>query len=195
VMKFGVLSLQGDVEEHIEAMRKASERKGVRGEVIRIKHSGELQDCDALIIPGGESTTLSRLMIREGIFEEVRDFAKEGRPIMGVCAGLVLLAKRCENPQKKQKLLELMDITVRRNAFGRQKDSFEAELEIDGRPYHCVFIRAPAVVEVGESVKVRGRFQEYAIAVQENNIVGFSFHPELTDDTRFHEELIDMAKR
>jgi len=194
-MRFGVVALQGDVEEHVEAMKKAMERRGVSGEVVKIKHSGEVQSCDALIIPGGESTTLSRLMIREGIFEEIREFAREGRPIMGVCAGLVLLAKRCENPQRNQKLLELMDITVRRNAFGRQRESFEAILEIDGKLCNCVFIRAPAVIEAGRNVKSRGRFDGVVIAAEEGNLIGLAFHPELTDDTRFHEELIERAKR
>jgi 5'-phosphate synthase pdxT subunit len=193
-MRVGILALQGDVEEHVEATKRAMEKKEISGEIVKIKHSGVLKDCDALIIPGGESTTLSRLMIREGIFEEVKKFAEEGKPIMGVCAGLVLLAKRCENPQKNQKLLELMDITIRRNAFGRQRESFEAVLEIDGKPYNCVFIRAPAVVDVGKNVKVRGRFNDVIVAVEEENLIGLAFHPELTEDTRFHEELIQRAR-
>ncbi|HEX59240.1 MAG TPA: pyridoxal 5'-phosphate synthase glutaminase subunit PdxT, partial [Methanomicrobia archaeon] len=147
-MRVGVIGVQGDVEEHIVAMQQALKTLGLRGEVVSIRRSGIVPSCDALVIPGGESTTLSRLMLREGIFSEVLEAAERGVPILGTCAGMVLLAKEGDEEVAKtgQKLFGLIDAKVKRNAFGRQRESFEVALKmpaIGEEPFNAVFIRAP----------------------------------------------------
>ncbi len=155
MLKIGVIAIQGNVEEHVEATRRAL---GSRGEVVKIKHAGIVPSCDGIIIPGGESTTLCRLSWSEGIAKEIIDLANSGKPVMGTCAGLILLASRGDDEvaKTKQRLLGLMDTTVDRNAFGRQVNSFEAPLKIKGfdEPFNAVFIRAPAIVSAGKGVDV-----------------------------------------
>jgi 5'-phosphate synthase pdxT subunit len=194
-MRIGVIALQGNVEEHIDALSRVFD-----GEVVKIKHKGIVPSCDAIVIPGGESTTLCRLAWSEGIAQEVVARARDGMPILGTCAGLILLAARGDDEVLKtgQKLLGLMDTAVDRNAFGRQRESFEAPLELpfikDG-PFEAVFIRAPAIVSAGDDVEVLARLDDLIVAARQGNIVALAFHPELTDDTRIHEYFMDIVKK
>ncbi|NOR47240.1 MAG: pyridoxal 5'-phosphate synthase glutaminase subunit PdxT [Methanosarcinaceae archaeon] len=197
-MRIAVIAIQGNVEEHIESANKAMEDMGIRGEVLPVRHSGTIPTCDAIILPGGESTTLGRLMAREGIDIEIKEAAAAGKPIMGTCAGLVLLAKDGGEQvlQTGQKLLGLMDISVDRNAFGGQRESFEMPLEISmlDSPYNVVFIRAPVITRVGPDVEVLASFKDKIVAARQGNILGLAFHPELTDDLRIHYYFLGMLK-
>ena len=193
-MRIGVIAIQGNVEEHVEAMERAL---GGQGEVVKIKHAGIVPTCDALVIPGGESTTLCRLAWREGIAQEIIAKAKSGMPIWGTCAGLILLASHGDEEvaKTKQQLLNLMDVTVNRNAFGRQIDSFEVPLAIAGfdEPFNAVFIRAPAIVSAGKDVDVLARYDGLIVAARQRNLLASAFHPELTDDLRFHRYFLGMV--
>ncbi|AGK60316.1 pyridoxal phosphate synthase yaaE subunit [Archaeoglobus sulfaticallidus PM70-1] len=194
-MKVAVVGVQGDVEEHVLAVKRAFDRLGINGEVEATRKYGIVSNSDAVIIPGGESTTISKLIFRESISEEILDLAKDGKPVMGTCAGLILLSKHGDEQVEKTgtQLLELLDVHVRRNAFGRQRESFQVRLEIKGiGEFDAVFIRAPVITEVGERVDVLARYDNHIVAVREDNILGLSFHPELTSDTRVHEYFIKM---
>lgn len=197
-MKIAVIAIQGNVEEHIESANKAMEDMGIRGEVLPVRHSGTIPTCDAIILPGGESTTLGRLMAREGIDVEIKEAAAAGKPIMGTCAGLVLLAKYGGEQVLRtgQKLLGLMDISVDRNAFGGQRESFEIPLEISmlDSPYNVVFIRAPVITRVGPDVEVLASFKDKIVAARQGNILGLAFHPELTEDLRIHYYFLGIVK-
>ena len=185
----GVLAVQGAVEKHIQAL----ERCGVR--VIPIRFVAELDEVQGLIIPGGESTTIGKLMDRYGLDKKIIERAKEGMPVFGTCTGMILLAKNIVNSDQHR--LGLMDTTILRNAFGRQVDSFEADLDIDeigGPPVHAIFIRAPCATEAGENVKVLARVDGHMVLVRQDNLLGCAFHPELTEDTRVHEYFIGMVK-
>ena len=193
MLKIGVIAIQGNVEEHVEAMERAL---GGRGVVVKIKHAGIVPSCDAVIIPGGESTTLCRLAWKEGIAQEIIEKAREGMPVLGTCAGLILLARRGDEEvaRTRQKLLGLMDTRVDRNAFGRQVDSFEAPLKIAGfdGPFAGVFIRAPAIVEAGPGVEVLSELDGVIVAARQGNLLALAFHPELTDDLRLHRYFLHM---
>jgi 5'-phosphate synthase pdxT subunit len=179
-------------------MQRALDRAGQEAEVIKIKHKGLVPTCDALILPGGESTTLGRLMEKEGISEEIKKVAHAGIPIMGTCAGLVLLAKKGDEQIKKtgQSLLSLMDISVNRNAFGRQKESFECLVEFKGLDslFNAVFIRAPSITGFGENVEVLSEYRGIIIAARQKNMLVLAFHPELTDDPRIHHYFLKMIR-
>lgn len=191
--KVGVVALQGDVSEHVLAMERAL--KG-RGSVIEIRRKGMVQECDALILPGGESTTICRQLESSGIGEEIKQAALSGAPVMATCAGLVLVSAEIEGDCKVRPL-SLMDTKIGRNAFGSQKESFEADLEVEGfdLPYRAVFIRAPAIVDVGKGVRVLAKVGDYIVAARQRNLLCLAFHPELTDDLRFHEIFIDMMDK
>ncbi|AKG92597.1 pyridoxal 5'-phosphate synthase, glutaminase subunit Pdx2 [Geoglobus ahangari] len=194
-MRVAVVGVQGDVEEHVEITRKAMERLGLDGEVVATRKSGVVSGSDAVILPGGESTTISKLIWRDGIAEEILELARDGRPVMGTCAGLIVLAKHGDEQVEKTrtKLLGLLDVKVKRNAFGRQRESFEAELDFKGiGRYNAVFIRAPAVEWVGEGVEVLARFEDKIVAVRQKNVIGLAFHPELTEDTRIHKFFLSL---
>jgi pyridoxal 5'-phosphate synthase pdxT subunit len=191
-MKIGVLALQGDFSEHISMLK----RIGVETAEVRLpKH---LEGLDGLIIPGGESTTIGKLAVAYELMEPLKDFGKS-HAIWGTCAGAIFLSK---DIGRNQPLLGLMDIKVQRNAFGRQVDSFETDLEIDElfkatgteHPYHAVFIRAPIIESIGGNVKVLSALDDgRIIAAQQGHLLATSFHPELTSDTRFHEYFISLA--
>ncbi len=192
-MKIGVLALQGDFAEHIAMLR----RLGVEMVEVRLPH--HLHDLDGLIIPGGESTTIGKLAIDFGLLQPLQEFGRS-RAIWGTCAGAIFLSKDVGRPQP---LLGLMDIKVARNAFGRQVDSFEADLDIPelnkisgvDRPYHAIFIRAPIIDEVYGQAKVLSRLDDGRIvAAQQGRLLATSFHPELTDDARFHEYFLSLAR-
>lgn len=192
-MNIGVLALQGDFAEHINMLT----RLGVAAAEVRLP--GQLDGLDGLIIPGGESTTIGKLAEDFKLMEPLRAFG-ESRAIWGTCAGAIFLSK---DARRHQPLLGLMDITVERNAFGRQVDSFEADLDIEPlrnatrttEPYHAVFIRAPIIQSVGGKAKVLSALPDGRIvAVQEEKLLATSFHPELTDDLRFHEFFVSLAR-
>jgi 5'-phosphate synthase pdxT subunit len=195
LMKIGVIAIQGAVSEHVDALRRALAERGVEAEVVEIKHKGIVPECSGIVIPGGESTTLCRLLAREGITEEIKEAAAGGVPILGTCAGLIVLAKGGDRQVEKtgQELLGIMDTRVNRNAFGRQRDSFEAELELSilDSPFTGVFIRAPGIVSCGPGVKVLSRLEGMIIAAEQGNVLALAFHPELTDDLRIHQYFLD----
>ncbi len=195
-MRIGVIAIQGNVEEHVNAMKRALKDAKYEAEVIKIKHKGIVPTCDAIILPGGESTTLGRLMEREGISSEIKKAANSGIPIMGTCAGLVLLAKHGDKQveKTKQPLLSLMDIHVNRNAFGRQKESFEAPVDFKGlnKPFNAVFIRAPCITEAGNNVEILSTCGGIMVAARQENMLALAFHPELTDDSRIHHYFLKM---
>lgn len=197
-MRIGVIAIQGNVEEHVNAMIRALGEAKRNAEVVRIKHKGIVPTCDAIILPGGESTTLGRLMEREGILSEIKKAAHAGIPVMGTCAGLVLLAKHGDNQVEKtgQPLLSLMDIHVNRNAFGRQKESFEAQVSFKGlaAPFNAVFIRAPCITEAGEDVEILSTYSGSIVAARQKNMLALAFHPELTDDLRIHHYFLRMIR-
>jgi 5'-phosphate synthase pdxT subunit len=185
----GVLALQGDFAEHIEMLR------GLGVDVVEVRLPSQLASIDALIIPGGESTTITRLLDIYELREPIKRLGRQGLPIWGTCAGAIVLAKQATDLDRPN--LELMDIDVRRNAFGRQVDSFEADLRVDGlgeAPFHAVFIRAPSVERAGAAVKALAKLNDGTIvAAREGRLLATVFHPELTGDSRFHRLLADMA--
>jgi 5'-phosphate synthase pdxT subunit len=192
MMKIGVLALQGAFIEHEHVLA----RLGVQPVEVRLPE--HLEGLDGLIIPGGESTTMGLLAQKWGLLEPLQVFARSGRPIWGTCAGMILLAKNVVDGVPGQPILGLMDITVRRNAFGRQVDSFEADLAVPllgDPPFHAVFIRAPVIERVGAGVEVLAALEDgTAVAVQQGNLLATAFHPELTRDERFHHYFLKLTK-
>jgi 5'-phosphate synthase pdxT subunit len=187
-MKIGVLALQGAFREHIEALREL----GVNAVEVRLPK--QLDGLDGLIIPGGESTTIGKLAVQYGLAEAIRRYVSQGNPVYGTCAGMIMLSK---DVGMDQPLFGLMDIKVERNAFGRQLDSFETDLEIPalGRePFHGVFIRAPKIEEVGDEVEVLAKLDDGTpVAARQGKIIVTAFHPELTNDHRFHRYFLDLV--
>jgi pyridoxal 5'-phosphate synthase pdxT subunit len=188
--KIGVLALQGNVSEHIDAFLLALERMGhgSSSEVFEVRSPSDLADCNALALPGGESTTISRLIDKNGLYEPIRGFHGG---IFATCAGMVLMATSVDDSRIHP--LGLIDMAVDRNAFGRQKESFEMDLAIEylqGDSFHAVFIRAPLVTSVGPDAKVIARIDQGIVAVEQGKHIALSFHPELSDDTRFHEQFL-----
>jgi pyridoxal 5'-phosphate synthase pdxT subunit len=186
----GVLGLQGDFAEHLATL----ERLGV--DALDIRRAEQLDEVDALIIPGGESTTIGKLAEQYGIIEKLRDRVAEGMPVWGTCAGAIFIAK--DVPGHPHPLASLMDMTVERNAFGRQIDSFEADLEVKelgAEPFHAVFIRSPRISRVGPGVDVLARLRDGAVvAARQGRLLATSFHPELTRDERFHRYFLSLGK-
>jgi pyridoxal 5'-phosphate synthase pdxT subunit len=189
-VRVGVIGLQGDVSEHVKAMESAL---GEMGSVVLIRRAGIIPDCDGLVLPGGESTTLSRQLTATGIDREIAQASDAGIPVLATCAGLVLVSSQIEGDGKVLPL-GLMDTTIGRNVFGSQKESFEADLNVEGfdRPYRAVFIRAPAIVGTGKEVRVLAKIGKNGVAAQQKNLLALSFHPELTDDQRFHSHFLNM---
>jgi 5'-phosphate synthase pdxT subunit len=183
----GVVAVQGDVSEHADAVRRAAEAHGETADVREIRTSGVVPDCDVLLLPGGESTAISRLLAREGIDDEIRSHVADGKPLLATCAGLIVSSTDAND--ERVETLDVLDVTVDRNAFGRQVDSFEAPLDVTGfdEPFPAVFIRAPVIDEVGDDVDVLASWDDRPVAVRDGPVVGTSFHPELTDDFRIHD--------
>ena len=182
----GVIAVQGDVAEHAAAIRRAADEHDTDVAVREIRSGGDVRDCDVLLLPGGESTTISRLLGDEGIDDEIREHVADGKPVLATCAGLIVASRDAKDDRVTS--LDVLDVSVDRNAFGRQKDSFEAALDVSGleKPFPAVFIRAPAIDEVGDDVDVLAEFDGRPVAVRQGAVVGTSFHPELTADSRIH---------
>lgn len=182
----GVIAVQGDVSEHVAAIRRAAETHGERAEVHEIRTAGLVPECDVLLMPGGESTTISRLLKQEGIDEEIEAHVRAGRPLLATCAGLIVASRDAKD--ERVSTLDLVSVTVDRNAFGRQRDSFETLLPINGldEPFSAVFIRAPLIDEVGSEVTVLAEHDGRPVAIRDGPVVATSFHPELTADSRLH---------
>ena len=189
--KIGVLALQGDVSEHVDALQRIAE--GI--DVLEVRKPGQIASCSALVLPGGESTTIVQQLNSSGLAGELEAAATTGLPILATCAGLVLISREIEGDNHVQPL-GLMDIKISRNAFGPQRESFEADLDVEDmdRPYRAVFIRAPVVSEVGRDVQVLAKVGGLPVAVREKNLLGLAFHPELTDDMRFHQLFLKMLE-
>lgn len=190
--KIGIIAFQGDVSEHVASMERAL---GGKGSAIPVRHAGIIPECDGLVLPGGESTTISKQLKSSGLREELLAAAEMGKPILATCAGLVIVSKEIDGDSKVAPL-GLMDIKIGRNAFGPQRESFEADLDIKGfdKPYHAVFIRAPAIVDAGKDVDVLARFDRFIVAARQKNVICLAFHPELTEDLRFHKMFLKMVE-
>ncbi len=199
-LTIGVLGLQGDIEEHLAITKLTLTHLGLDGEVIWVKTVNDVERIDGLIIPGGESTVIGRLAEYNKTLKAVKKRIYEGMPVLGTCAGLIMLARKVYDRvvgEVKQPILGVMDVVVERNAFGRQRESFEANLKIPilgEKPFRGVFIRAPAIREMGVQVKALCKLNDVVVAAQQHNMIGVAFHPELTDDTRLHQYFIKLIK-
>ena len=196
-IKVGVLGIQGDIEENILSTEEALKKLNLRGTVESVRYSESVAELDGLILPGGESTVIGSLLSIQGkVFQTIEKKIKEGMPVLGTCAGLIMLSKRTYDKvvgETKQKLFGMLDVVIERNAFGRQHESFEVDLKIPvlgNEPFRGIFIRSPIVNNVGESVTILTKLDDKIVAVKQNNIIGTSFHPELSTDRRLHELFI-----
>jgi 5'-phosphate synthase pdxT subunit len=192
-MKIGVLAVQGAFIEHEKALAR------IGAEPVEVRLPQHLDDLGGLIIPGGESTTIGKVAQRWGLVEPIRTFARSGRPLWGTCAGMILMAKKVLDSMPGQPTLDLMDIAVRRNAFGRQVDSFEADLKVSAlgeEPFPAVFIRAPLVERVEDGVEVLAQLDDgTVVAARQGNLLVTAFHPELTGDDRFHRYFLRSSQQ
>ncbi len=184
--RIGVLALQGDVREHVNIL------ESLDADALEVKKPDELLEIDALILPGGESTTIAKMAVRFGLIEPIRSVIDEGLPVYGTCAGMILLASTISDSD--QPVIGALDVVVRRNAYGRQNESFEAPLDVEGldSPFPGVFIRAPWVEKVGADVEVLAAIDDHPVMVRQGGTLATSFHPELTDDGRIHEMLLEL---
>ena len=198
-MIIGVLGLQGDIEENVAATSEALQELRINGSIDMVRYPEEIEKIDGIILPGGESTVQSTLAAIQRSLPVIKKRISEGMPVLGTCAGMIMLSKRAYDRivgDTKQKLIGNLDIVIERNAFGRQNDSFEADLSLDmlgKEPFKGVFIRAPAVSEIGKDVEVIGKLNNRIVAVKQKNIIGTAFHPELSGDSRMHRHLINMV--
>ncbi|HYJ01424.1 MAG TPA: pyridoxal 5'-phosphate synthase glutaminase subunit PdxT [Nitrososphaeraceae archaeon] len=196
-IKIGVLGIQGDIEENILSISEALKNLNLQGTVESVRYSESIAELDGLILPGGESTVIGNLLSIQGnIFQTIKKKITEGMPVLGTCAGLIMLSKRTYDKvvgETKQKLFGVLDVVIERNAFGRQHESFEVDLDIPilGKElFRGIFIRSPIINNVGESVNILTKLNDKIVAVKQNNIIGTSFHPELSTDRRLHELFI-----
>ncbi len=199
LVMIGVLGFQGDIEENVTATNEALHELHLKGDVNLVRYPEDVEKVDGIILPGGESTVQSTLAVIQRSLPGIKKRISEGMPVLGTCAGLILLSRRAYDKvagDTKQKLLGNLDIVIERNAFGRQNDSFEADLSISivgKKVFKGVFIRAPAVSEVGREVEIIGKLNNRIIAVKQKNIIATAFHPELSGDSRIHQHLINMV--
>ena len=197
-MKIGVVAVQGAVSEHVEVLKKAMEESRSDGSVVHVRSLRDLSDVSGLVIPGGESTAIGRLMLGIGMYEKIVELAAKGLPILGTCAGTILLAKEGDEQVKQTntQLLGLLEMKVLRNAYGRQVDSFEADVnipEIGDKLFRAVFIRAPTIERVWNDTKAWIKYKRMIIGAKKGNILALTFHPELSDDLRIHKYFLKMA--
>ncbi|GAC1349542.1 MAG: pyridoxal 5'-phosphate synthase glutaminase subunit PdxT [Ktedonobacteraceae bacterium] len=197
-LRIGVLALQGDFEAHLKALQWAASELGVEVEGKAIRLPRQLNELDGIIIPGGESTTIGKLMVLYGLLEPLQQKIRDGFPIWGTCAGLILLARETDNALAGQPLLASMHIRVRRNAFGSQRESFETDLSVPvlgEAPFHAFFIRGPAIESVGPEVETLATLDDGTIvAVREGTLLGTAFHPEVSGDPRFHQYFLRIVQ-
>jgi 5'-phosphate synthase pdxT subunit len=197
-LKIGVVAVQGAVSEHVEVLKETMEKSKISGTVVYARNPEDLDDVSGIVIPGGESTTIGRLVLDTGMYEKIAEVAGKGLPILGTCAGTILLAKEGDEQVKKTntRLLGLLDMKVRRNVYGRQVNSFEADVkvpDIGGKPFRAVFIRAPAIEKVWNDTRVWSEYKGAIIGAKKGNVLGLTFHPELSNDLRIHEYFLKMT--
>jgi len=194
------LAIQGDVQENILSTKKALDDLGIDGTVTDVKTADDVKKLDGLIMPGGESTTIGQLSLVNSSLRIIKEKIEGGMPVFGICAGMILLAKTASDRvvgKTNQPLLDLLEIKIERNSFGRQRESFEAEIAMDSisiPKFRGVFIRAPSVSELSSDVEVLSKFNEKIVAIKKGNIIGTSFHPELTSDVSLHKYFINLVK-
>ena len=195
----GVLSIQGDVQENISSVKTAFDELGTDGKVIDVRTPQDISSLDGLIIPGGESTTIGQLSLINGSLKALKEKIVNGMPVLGICAGMIMLSKTASDRvigKTDQPLLDVLDITLERNSFGRQRESFEADVSmnsIDIPKFNGVFIRAPSVSDVGSEVEILSKFNEKIVAVKKGNVIGTAFHPELTRDVSLHKYFVNLV--
>ena len=200
-LNIGVLSIQGDAAENLSSTQDALKELSQEGIVHTVKTPEQIVKLDGLIIPGGESTMIGQLSLINGSLKQIKEKIESGMPVLGICAGLILLSKEAKDRvvgETDQPLLDLLDVQVERNSFGRQQDSFEVEISMDSiniPKFNGVFIRAPSIVEIGDNVETVSKFNEKIVAVKQNNMLGTAFHPELTSDVSLHKYFVNMIKQ
>jgi len=196
----GILAIQGDVQENLLSTKKALNELGIDGTVTNVKTADDVENLDGLIIPGGESTTIGNLSLVNSPLRVIKEKIEQGMPVLGICAGMILLSKTVDDRvvgKTNQPLLDLLDVKIERNSFGRQRESFEAEIAMDSisiPKFQGVFIRAPSVSEINSDVEVLAKFNEKIIAIKKNNIIWTAFHPELTTDVSLHKYFVNLVK-
>lgn len=196
----GVLSVQGDVQENLLSTKSAIDELGIDAKVIDVRKPEEISQLDGLIIPGGESTTIGQLSLVNGSLKEIKQKVESGMPVLGICAGMVLLANNASDKvvgKTEQPLFDFLDISLERNSFGRQRESFEADISMDSigiSNYNGVFIRAPTITTASNDIEVLAKLNEKIVAIKKGNIIGTSFHPELTKDLAIHKYFINLVK-
>ncbi len=196
----GILSIQGDVEENLISTKAAISELGLDGKVIDVKTPDEISQLDGLIIPGGESTTIGELSLVNGSLKVLKEKIDSGMPVLGICAGMIMLAKTANDKvvgKTDQPLLDILDIKLERNSFGRQRKSFETDISLESiniPKFNGVFIRAPSVSDVGSDIEVLSKFNGKIVAVKKGNVIGISFHPELTEDISLHKYFVNLVK-
>lgn len=194
------MAIQGDVQENILSTKKALDDLGIDGTVTDVKTADDVKKVDGLIIPGGESTTIGQLSLVNSSLRVIKEKIEGGMPVFGICAGMILLAKTANDRvvgKTNQPLLDLLEIKIERNSFGRQRESFEAEVAMDSiniPQFRGIFIRAPSISEVSSDVEVLAKFNEKIVAIKKGNIIGTSFHPELTSDVSLHKYFVNLVK-
>jgi 5'-phosphate synthase pdxT subunit len=199
-LNVGILSIQGDVQENLVSTKSAIDELGLDVKVFEVKTPDEISQLDGLIIPGGESTTIGQLSLVNGSLKILKEKIESGMPVLGICAGMIMLSKTADDRvigKTDQPLLDILDIKLERNSFGRQKESFEADISMNsiGIPkFNGVFIRAPSVSDVGSGVEILSKFNERIVAVKKGNVIGTAFHPELTEDTSLHKYFVNLIK-
>jgi 5'-phosphate synthase pdxT subunit len=199
-LNIGVLAVQGDVAENVMATKMAIEELDMDGIVTEVKTPEQIDDLDGLVIPGGESTVIGTLSLVNGSLKKIKEKIAGGMPVFGICAGMIILSKKAKDRvvgEMGQPLLDYLDVRIERNAFGRQKDSFESEISMEKigiSKFQGVFIRAPSIIEAGKDVEIISKFNEKIIAVKQGNILGTSFHPELTGDISLHKYFVGLVK-
>ena len=198
-LNLGVLSIQGDVLENILSIKAAIDALDIDGTVTSVRTPDEISKVDGLIIPGGESTTIGQLSLFNGALKILKEKIEQGMPVLGICAGMILLSKTAKDKvvgKIDQPLLDILDIKLERNSFGRQRESFESDISLNsiGIPtFNGVFIRAPSISDVGSDVEILSKFNETVIAVKKNNVIAVAFHPELTSDISLHKYFVNLT--
>ena len=200
-LSVGILSIQGDVRENLLSVKKAIEESGINANVIEVKTPNDIEKLDGLIIPGGESTTIGQLSLVNGSMKIIKDKIQAGMPVLGICAGMILLSSTAKDRIVggiDQPLLDVLDVKLERNSFGRQGDSFESDISLNSigiSKFNGVFIRSPSVTEVGNNVEILSEFDNKIVAVKQGNIIGTSFHPELTQDASLHKYFLSLMNK